>query len=201
MSVNSGATRAYEMRKRADQMGQTRERIIEATVRLHTTRGPAQTTIAGIASEAGVTRATVYSHFADDLELFAACSGRWLDEHPGPDPSSWAAVEDPDERARTGLGELYAWYAANADALRLMSRDVHAIPDPIVAGRLAGEENMAQQLAAGWGDRGKARRHRLAIARHLVRFPSWESLSGDEMPPEEVADLAAAILRRSVGDT
>ena len=48
------------MRKRADDIAETRQRIVEAAVRLHGTIGPAATTISGLAEEAGVTRLTVY---------------------------------------------------------------------------------------------------------------------------------------------
>jgi hypothetical protein len=41
--------RQYQMRKRAEQMDDTLRRIVEATISLHATVGPARTTIAGIA--------------------------------------------------------------------------------------------------------------------------------------------------------
>ena len=63
------------MQKRAEQMDETRQRIVESTVRLHGTLGPAQTTIAGIARDAGVTRLTVYRHFPDFDGLFGGLSG------------------------------------------------------------------------------------------------------------------------------
>ena len=44
------------MRRRAEQVDQTRQRIVEATVALHGSVGPAATTIAAIAEKAGVTR-------------------------------------------------------------------------------------------------------------------------------------------------
>ena len=65
------------MRKRADDVAATRQRIVEAAVRLHGTIGPAATTISALAEEAGVTRLTVYRHFPDDLALFTACSAHW----------------------------------------------------------------------------------------------------------------------------
>lgn len=191
-----GSSRPYEMRKRANQIAQTRDRIVEATVRLHTSVGPARTTIAAIAREAGVTRATVYSHFADDTALFIECSGRWALEHPQPDIAVLAAIEDPAERAAVAFGELYRWFAANAAHLRLFARDKEAIPNQILARRLAGEEAAASLLLAGWTDRAPARRRRSAVARHLVRFTTWESLTNNgEMNPTEAADLATALLR------
>ena len=76
------------------------QRIIDSTVRLHGTLGPAHTTIAGIARDAGVTRLTVYRHFPDDEAIFDACSAHWLAGQVVPDPVAWARIDDerPAER-------------------------------------------------------------------------------------------------------
>src|SRR5829696_103015 len=87
--VRSPKVRKYEMRRRAELVDQTRQRIIEATARLHTTLGPSRTTIAGIADEANVTRLTVYRHFPDIEELFLACRAHWRATHPAPDAGRW----------------------------------------------------------------------------------------------------------------
>ena len=54
----SGASngRKYELKERAESLNATRERIVEATVELHDTLGPARTTISAIAERAGVQR-------------------------------------------------------------------------------------------------------------------------------------------------
>ena len=57
---SAAARRTYRMQRRAELVDATRQRIVEATVRLHTTVGPANASIAAIAEEAGVTRLTVY---------------------------------------------------------------------------------------------------------------------------------------------
>ena len=75
--MRSTKTRPYRMRRRAEQVDETRLRITEAAVRLHTTVGPAHTSIAAIAEAAGVTRLTVYRHFADLDTLFEACTAHW----------------------------------------------------------------------------------------------------------------------------
>ena len=77
---------------------------------LHGSVGPARTTISAVAERAGVQRATVYRHFPDEEALFGACSAHWIAANPLPDLAGWAAVEDPDERLRSALSELYAWY-------------------------------------------------------------------------------------------
>src|SRR2546423_4242678 len=102
--------RKYELKQRADSVSETRQRIVEATVELHTELGPARTTISAIAERAGVQRLTVYRHFPDERALFEACSGHWAAENPAPDPATWAAVDDPEERRRIALIEIYAFY-------------------------------------------------------------------------------------------
>ena len=70
-------TRPYTLRKRADAMAATRERITEAAMDLHGSVGPSRTTITAVAERAGVQRQTVYRHFATEEDLFAACSGHF----------------------------------------------------------------------------------------------------------------------------
>ena len=102
--------RPYRKRRRAQLEAETRLRITEATVDLHGSVGPARTTISAVADRAGVQRATVYRHFPDEDALFDACSSHWRAQHPLPDPAHWAKIDDPDERLRLALGELYDWY-------------------------------------------------------------------------------------------
>src|ERR1051326_6037138 len=104
----SDQKRTYRMRRRAELEELTRRRITETTVALHEEVGPARTSISAIAERAGVRRSTVYRHFPDEEALFAACSSHWRAANPPPDPSAWAAIEDPAERTRTALAELYA---------------------------------------------------------------------------------------------
>ena len=66
-------SRKYELKRRAERQADTRRRIVEATVALHTSVVPARTTISAIAERAGVERHTVYAHFPDEHRLHAAC--------------------------------------------------------------------------------------------------------------------------------
>jgi len=81
----SSETRSYELKGRAERQLQTRRRIVDATVALHEELGPARTTIAEIARRAGVQRLTVYNHFPEESDLFAACQGQFLAPQPPPD--------------------------------------------------------------------------------------------------------------------
>ena len=91
----SVAKRPYKLGKRADRQAQTRRRIVEAAVDLHSTVGPAQTTVAQIAERAGVQRHTYYAHFPTEWDLVLACSGLALERDRCPkrrrSPSSRAA--------------------------------------------------------------------------------------------------------------
>jgi AcrR family transcriptional regulator len=84
--------RRYELKKRAEQLAETRRRITEATVELHRTVGPAGTRINEIAGRAGAQCMTVYNHFPDESSLLTACSARWRALHPSPDLALWRAI-------------------------------------------------------------------------------------------------------------
>src|SRR3979490_323343 len=105
----STENRTYKLRARATTQERAARRIVAATSALHEEVGPARTTVAEIARRAGVQRLTVYNHFPDDHELFAACSGHWRQAHPMPDMASVFAIEDPRDRLRKALRRLYGY--------------------------------------------------------------------------------------------
>ena len=162
------------MRKRAEDVQHTRQRIVEAAVKLHGTAGPAATSIAAIAECAGVTRLTVYRHFPDDVALFAACSSHWLAQQSLPQPQNWAAITDDGERLRTGLADLYRFYRDADQMLTLVFRDMQAVPEPI---RHAQEEQEARYVdtLTGLGPHGGDRIRRAVIG-HAAAFTTWQSL-------------------------
>ena len=92
---------------RAESQRETRDRIARAATELHEQKGVARTTVAEIARRAGVTRLTVYNHFADLSELLPACSAHYAALHPAPDLARVFALEDPVERVRAALAGLY----------------------------------------------------------------------------------------------
>src|SRR5215218_9730769 len=116
-------TRRYELKQRAQRQADTRRRILEAAVALHTERGLVATQITDIAQRAGVDRVTVYRHFPDAPSLFKACAAHYYDAHPPPDPTGWAAIADPEARLRHGLQEVYGYWAQNAATVAHIQRD------------------------------------------------------------------------------
>jgi AcrR family transcriptional regulator len=182
------------MRKRAEQVDQTRQRIVEAAVRLHTTVGPANTTVSALAEEAGVTRLTVYRHFPDEDTLFAACSAHWATCNPSPDAERWRAIPNLEERARQALDELYRWYDERGEELFLLYRDPDFVPES-VRQRVRDEATaMVDALVAGSGARGGARRRLRAAAGHALSFWTWRSLVVEQgLDTDEAVDLAASL--------
>lgn len=163
------------MTKRAEQVDQTRLRIVEATVELHGTVGPAATSIAAIAERAGVTRLTVYRHFADDEALFAACSAHWTAQQQAPDPDAWALLDDPRERLEAGLLDLYRFYRDGAQMLSHVHRDWSALPTKIRRGLEAQERRYEDVLLAPLGEEGETPQLR-ALVGHAASFWTWRSL-------------------------
>jgi AcrR family transcriptional regulator len=121
-------TRTYTLKRRAETQAATRRRIVDAAVELHSSIGPALTTISMVAERAGVQRHTLYAHFPDERSLFLACSGLAMERDPLPGAQAWRAIEDPRERLRAGLLALYGWYERNADLAGCVLRDAEFHP-------------------------------------------------------------------------
>ena len=198
--MRSMKVRSYRMHRRAEQVGLTRQRITEAAMLLHTTIGPANTSLAGVAAQAGVTRLTVYRHFSDLESLFVACSSHWMGLNPPPDIDAWRAIPNLEERARTALRELYGWYHEHGDDLFPIHRDIASMPataqeairarDAAAAAVIGGNTPVG---GVGGGD-GDARRLQ-AVAGHLVSFWTWRSLTHDEgLQDAEAVELAVGFL-------
>jgi AcrR family transcriptional regulator len=167
------------MRRRAEQVDQTRERIVEATVALHGSVGPAATTIAAIAEKAGVSRLTVYRHFPDDDTLFGACSAHWIARQQLPDPGAWSQIGDPATRLRTGLADLYRFYRAGADMLTCIYRDFTTLPEAHQQRLRDRDSDLGDVLAGPFGGDGDDRRRLRAVIGHATSFSTWRSLCID----------------------
>lgn len=163
------------MEKRAERVEETRQRIIEAAVKMHETVGPAATTIAGVAATAGVTRLTVYRHFPDQEALYAACSARWMAGQVMPDPGRWSAIGDPVDRLRAGLTDLYRYYREGEAMLARVYGEIAAMPEGMRKRLAEMEQGYRQALLAPFGAKGR-KRHVRAVVGHAMSFWTWRSL-------------------------
>ena len=180
-------SRKYELKRRAETQSETRRRIVAATVGLHTTVGPARTTISAIADQAGVQRHTVYAHFPDERTLFLACSTHWRELHPLPNSGRWEGIADPARRLRVALQNVYAWYELVEDDLAIFSRDagVHELTAELVGRRERAIDSLRAELADGW----PRRRVVQAAIGHALDFETWRSLVRRHgLTPKQVVD-------------
>ena len=201
MAESVQSSRPYRKNVRARREEETRRRITEATVELHREVGPASTTISAVAERAGVQRLTVYRHFPDEATLIGACSAHWRAGHPIPDPAPWAAIADPEERLRTALGELYAYYGSDDAMIANIQRDAAAIPALAAAirDRSAYMAAAHELLMRGWGARGRRRELLAAAIGHALEFGTWRSLErGQGLEREAAVELMMRAARAAV---
>ena len=182
--------RTYRKKRRAELEAETRQRITESAIALHGTLGPARTSISAVAEHAGVRRSTVYRHFPDEAALFGACTAHWNAQNPPPDPAAWTRIDDPDERLRVALAELYEYYRRTEPMMENVHRDEKALElvQRMFAPFRAYLSAARDILLRGRRLRGRARRRVEAAIGHALEFPTWRSLT-----VEQGLDDAAAV--------
>jgi AcrR family transcriptional regulator len=189
--------RRYRMNVRAESQEATRRRITESAVELHGTLGPARTTMSAIATHAGVRRSTLYRHFADEGEVFEACSAHWMSDHPLPDIASWAQIQDPRARLQHALTELYAYYDGAEPMLSNILRDVDSmeIVQRQFAPVVAYMEAARAALLDGRPKRGRRADSVRAAVGHALAFTTWRSLVREQgCTPAEAVDLLGRLV-------
>ena len=178
------------MARRRENLDAMRQRIAEAAFELHSTIGPARTSISAVAERAGVQRHTVYHHFPDMTSLVRACTEHGMRITHIPDAGPWRAIEDPTARLTYALRELYGYYRANTRLLGNVVRDMPLMGD--IGGVEAFLERMGElfaALAGGWPDDEVTQRLRMAAIGHAMAFETWRSLTQTGLADTEAADL------------
>ena len=195
--------RKYEQKRRAELQQETRRRIARAAVELHSTLGPAKTTISAISEKAGVQRQTFYRHFPDELSLFRACSSLARSENPPPDPEAWEHIADPEERLRVALGEVYAYnrrrerlfakVVADAEGEGHINAAVREVLKPIEARW----ERMREVLCVGWEVSGGTPQGLLGATIGLaLDFQTWRTMVREQgLSDEQAIEVMARMVR------
>ena len=201
MNTMSTKIRKYELKARAESQRETRDRIARTTAELHEEKGVANTTVAEIARRAGVTRLTVYNHFADLSELLPACAAHYEQLHPTPDFDSVLAQGDADERVRGVLGLVYRWYRETEPMYGKLFSDRASVPeldrfleqnfDRMLSG-------LADDLAAGFAVRGLRAGRLRALIRVALEFWTWRRLAGEGLDDDAAAELMATAVATGV---
>jgi AcrR family transcriptional regulator len=144
-----------------------------------------------------VRRSTVYRHFSDEDALFAACSSHWRAANPPPNPGTWSSIEDPAERTRTALREVYAFYGRTQAMYASLLRDEPLVP--AVQRRLRDFYGylgaVRDDLAAGSGLRGRRAELVRAAIGHALAFPTWRSLTTEQgLGNEDAVELMCRLV-------
>lgn len=166
--------RSYRLKQRAERQDQTRQKIVEAAITLHQTKGIAATTMSDIAEHAKVGRVTVYRHFPDEEALARACSGQYFERHPFPDPEPWRSIPDAADRLRRGLRDTYAFHRETAP---MMSRVIGEVRDhPVMAPYHTHWRGLADTLIAAWPATGRRKVLLRAAIALALSFDTWRTL-------------------------
>jgi AcrR family transcriptional regulator len=185
-------TRTYTLKRRAEQQAETRRRIVEAAVDLHSNVGPALTTYSMVAERAGVQRHTLYSHFPDERALLLACSGMHLERDPLPDAEPWRSIPEQENRLRTGLQAIYRWYERNAGLAGCILRDAeHHAPTKEITDMRFGPPMAAYAEVLGEELSGQQR----AVLQLALSFFTWRTLvrEGGLKPAAAVEAMIRAV--------
>lgn len=148
---------------------------------LHGEVGPRHTTVSAIAKRAGVERLTVYRHFANESEMFQACSHLYLEQNPPPRPEDWKGAENPIQRTRRGLEVIYGYFSRTASMFENIYRDTadFASLKEIMDGFEAYLRSLADDLAGDWPTDSQPRIR--TILRLATRFSFWQTMEAEEL--------------------
>jgi AcrR family transcriptional regulator len=189
------------MGKRAAAVEDTRRRIVDATLELHTSKGIAATRWDEIAERAGVGVGTVYRHFPSLDELVPACGRRAMKLLALPDPSQaetlFAGCRRACERIERLVGEAFALYERGAPVVRatMRERDVH--PD-LARGDAEIRASLDALVEAALGPLTADPRGR-RVARAMVDVAVWSALREQGLDPAEAVADATAMLTARLG--
>jgi AcrR family transcriptional regulator len=197
--VSRKQKRKYELKRRAEKQAETRLRIIEATVKFHSTIGPARTTVAKICREAQVQRATFYRHFPDALMLFEECRAFVMHESPLPDIANFAKIADPVRRLRAALTTVYSYFRQHEQRMAAIIRDADVLPGS-GGGFFRYQDRLSEVLAGAWQARGRRHARILAACGHAVDFQAWRSLASRQgLNDRAVIDSMVTLVRGAAG--
>ncbi|MEO6827152.1 MAG: TetR/AcrR family transcriptional regulator [Microbacteriaceae bacterium] len=153
--------RSYNSPVRAQRAAQAKERIISAARRRFVEDGYAGTSVAAIATDARVSRRTVYDTFSTKKDLLMALLGRMAPLSQLEFEVALAkAAGDAHAQLRIAIDFLVQYYQDGADVLGMVHAAADADPD-IAELERTGESfrRMAQApIVADWSQRGILRR-------------------------------------------
>jgi len=188
--------RRYDMTKRAAAVEETRRRIVEATMDLHTSQGILATSWEEIARRAGVAPATVYRHFPTLDDLLPACGELSMRRLALPSDEEIAqrfrGTRSRRERVRRLVDELFGLYQRGGDVLRVLRRERALLP-PLQEDHKRIEERVDALTAAAL-EPFELGEHEIAVVRALTGYDPWAALRERGIAGPDAVDVVARLL-------
>jgi AcrR family transcriptional regulator len=189
------APRKYDMDKRKAAVEETRQRILEATLALHSEKGIFGTSWQDIAKRADVSVGTVYKHFPSLEELVPACGELMYAITRPPSledaPQIFAGANSLEERLERLVSELFDFYERGASYIEtdFQERQLPAVREweAYMRATIAGLVREAL-IPAGPDERT------VQAVSALLDFYTFKSFLDREIPEEQAAKTINELL-------
>jgi AcrR family transcriptional regulator len=189
------APRKYDMDKRKAAVEETRQRILEATLALHSEKGIFGTSWQDIAKRADVSVGTVYKHFPSLDELVPACGELMYAITRPPSledaPQIFAGANSLEERLERLVSELFDFYERGASYIEtdFQERQLPAVREweAYMRATIAGLVREAL-IPAGPDERT------VQAVSALLDFYTFKSFLDREIPKEQAAKTINELL-------
>ena len=193
------------MGARARAVARTRQQIIDATA--HRIRGsPEPLTLAHVAAHAGVSRATLYRHFASVTDLLDGVAADLLARARFGELLAALEAGDPVEALRqvtiagTGIWAIDTALVRNLFSLARTQPEALPVVAQLEAGRVSAMEHLATRLhQAGRLRGGLARDRAVDLLLVITAFAAWDDLLTTRgRSPDEAAGTIVDLAIRAV---
>ncbi len=194
--------RKYSMEKRKAAVEETRRRIVEATLVLHSEKGMFDTSWKDIAERADVSVATVYKHFPSLDELVPACGALIMAITAPPSLEDATRIfgdaRAPEERLGRLISEMFDFYERGELYMEVgaKERQLSAVQQ-WEAGMRATREGLAREALRPI--RPDERTVRAVSA--LLDFPVFKSFRRHGVAKAEAEEILTGMLRRWIKET
>ena len=189
------APRKYTMDKRRAAVEETRQRILEATLTLHSEKGIFGTSWQDIAERADVSVGTVYKHFPSLDELVPACGELMYAITRPPSledaPQIFAGAGTLEERLERLISELFDFYERGASYIEtdFQERQLPAVQEWEAYWRATIEGLTREALSLVGPDERTVR-----AASTLIDFSVFKSFLERDIPKEEATTIMNEVL-------
>ena len=187
--------RKYSMGKRRVAVEETRQRILEATLALHSEKGIFGTSWQDIAQRADVSVATVYKHFPSLDELVPACGELMYAITRPPSledaPQIFAGARSLEERLERLISELFDFYERGASYIEtdFQERQLPAVQEWEAHMRATIEGLTHEALSPVTPDE-----RTVQAASTLVDFSVFKSFMERDIPKEQAKEIMNEVL-------